>query len=110
MIRFLRQFFCRHLDLSFTAGTGAELLLDGGNVSVGIIVRCMTCDWKVTGDVRAACPEAYGKRSQNTPVVWPPPERQKEAGTGGRCGLCGHSPLYIQGLKSKHDCFGMGHK
>jgi len=67
-----RQFFCRHKNIQFNAATGACLALNGGNVDVGIVAICNCCGKQWVGDVRAACPEAYGRKSIHTPTPWPP--------------------------------------
>ena len=71
----IRRWFCRHPDLFVNASTGAQPVTDGlhrGNVEVGVVIGCCYCGKRWTSEVYAACPEAFGQRSQNTPAVWPP--------------------------------------
>jgi hypothetical protein len=71
----IRRWFCRHPEVFANAATGAQLVLAGlhrGNVEVGLVIGCCHCDKRWTSEVYAACPEAFGLRSQDTPAVWPP--------------------------------------
>jgi len=78
-VNLIRRLLCRHPRLRTRAATGACLVLDGGNVTVGIIIKCVACGRGWFDDVEAKCPEAYGKRSQETPRPWPLSDAGREA-------------------------------
>ena len=73
----IRRWLCRHPEVFVNAATGAHLVLTGshrGNVEVGVVVGCCHCGKQWPSEVYAACPEAFGERSQNTPTAAPTKE------------------------------------